>query len=118
MRKLLLALLLSATPAIARDNGQYAAADPATSEWFKSLMIPGTKIPCCDEADGEDTQMDFRGDEVWATVRGEWMKVPPDTILKDTPNLKGHPIVWVYSTQGLDHVVHWNIRCFLPGALF
>lgn len=50
---IILLLSLCATFAQARDNGQWENIDPATREWFRTLMMPDApNTSCCGEADG------------------------------------------------------------------
>jgi hypothetical protein len=109
-----IALISTALPAGARDDGRYEGS-PLKS-WFDSLA--SGKGLCCSFADGQtiedvdwDTQRD--GDRVVYRVRidGQWIVVP-DAALVTQPNKFGSAVVWPYKDG--DGVT--QIRCFLPGA--
>jgi hypothetical protein len=88
-------LVLVATPAIARDNGQYAQVDPKIRQWFRNQLSPKTGGNCCNEADGVYAEEDIRGEHYWTRFpqsNGEWMQVPDDVVIKD-PNRNGAPMV-------------------------
>jgi hypothetical protein len=55
-------LVLVASPAIARDNGQYAQVDPKIRQWFRNQLSPKTGGNCCNEADGVYAEEDIRGE--------------------------------------------------------
>ena len=107
--------LLCASAAIARDNGQYSASDPARRQWFREQISPKTGKLCCDEADGGEAQEDIRDGHYWVTwpaVSPRWYQVPDDVVISQPDeNHPGHPVVWVYYEQG-----QVKIRCFAPGA--
>lgn len=105
-----LALLAICTPALARDNGQFADVSPSVRAWFKSVKSQHG-VPCCDIADGHRTDYDMRKDQYWVPINGNWMPVPPDAVLDTVGNPVGDAVVW-YSIYG-EHVV---IRCFVPGS--
>lgn len=108
MTRILAALLMLATPALARDDGRYAQSP--LKEWVRGLKDKnGT--PCCDEADGEDVEgWDTTGGIYRVKVKGEWLEVP-DAALLAIPNRLGFARAWVYYSEG-----KVRIRCFLPGA--
>ena len=118
-------VVIFASMASARDNGQWAQSDPATREWFRSQKNPTTKVPCCSEADGTYAEEDIRENEYWTRFgyrtwdssgsayrefTSEWMRVPPETVIHN-PNRHGAPVVWWYFVDGKP-----GIRCFAPGA--
>jgi len=45
--------------ALAFDNGQYDNVSPDIRAWFKGVTAPNG-VPCCDMADGDRTDYDFR----------------------------------------------------------
>ncbi len=108
----LIALLLAAssTPE-ARDLGQYAQADGATRDWFRS-RTNRNGVNCCDIADGsrlEDPEWDC-ADEDHCRVRldGQWREVPLAAIIKGK-SLVGYAVVWL----AMDRL---TIVCFQPGS--
>ncbi len=46
--------------------------------WFESLKMPGTGIPCCDISDCRRTTANWHGGQWWATVDGQWTPIPPN----------------------------------------
>lgn len=108
--RVVLAVLAIGTPALARDNGQFADVSPSVRAWFKSVKSQHG-VPCCDIADGHRTDYDMRKDQYWVPINGNWMPVPPDAVLDTVGNPVGDAVVW-YSIYG-EHVV---IRCFVPGS--
>jgi hypothetical protein len=109
--------LLSARFGMARDNGQFAQADPQIRQWFRNQVSPRTGVHCCSEADGEYAEEDIRDGHYWTRFsqsNGEWMQVPDDVVIKD-PNRNGAPVVWWYAD--IDHgkrIV--KIRCYAVGS--
>ena len=71
MAAMFIALSMSAH---ARDLGQWEQSDPATRQWFQSLMQPDTigmggGIPCCGEGDGYwADEVRVEGDKVFAII--------------------------------------------------
>jgi hypothetical protein len=111
---LALAVVLACAPALARDNGQWAQADPAIKQWIENLKNKNNVL-CCSNADGYDVQWETRGDKYRVFIYGTWWEVPPIAIL-DVPNRLGAPRVW-YITLWHDGKPTPSITCFLPGAL-
>lgn len=118
-------------PTFARDNGQYAQADPGTREWFRNQLSPKTGGNCCSEADGVYAEEDIRGGHYWArfvalpsidgviteTETG-WMQVPDDVVIHDA-NRNGAPVVWWYyesTSNGVTSTSTLKIRCYAPGG--
>ena len=58
-----------------------ASATGEASQWFKSLIQPGTTIPCCDISDCHVTQAKWHDGQWWAIVAGAWQAVPPGVVL-------------------------------------
>lgn len=123
-RRALLGGLLSACaapPAIAKWRPEYAQLySPEERQWFRSQRNPQTGTPCCNEADGTYAEEDIRDGGYWARFEfrrsehaaaetSNWMKVPPETIIR-SPNRHGAPTVWWYYNGAP------GIRCFCPGA--
>ncbi len=81
------------------------ASDPATSAWFRSLVINGGSTSCCAEADCRHTMVEWREDGrpyAWigrgrdqfgdaAPDRWEW--IPPQAIQNRDDNPTGRPVV-------------------------
>lgn len=78
-------------------------------EWFHNVRS-ANGIPCCDIADGHRTDFDMRQNLYWVPINGNWMRVPPDAVLKNAGNPTGGAVVW-YSDYGGQIF----IRCFVPG---
>ena len=111
MRAVLILMLLAA-PALAHDDGQYAA-DAKTKAWFNTLKS-GNDVLCCSATDGRTITTDEWGthqDHYWVIVDGVRYKVPPEAVIT-VPNMIGTAIVWPYTDEG----GKTQIRCFLPGA--
>lgn len=127
MFKIMIALCLIITPALARDNGQWENSAPEIREWFKSLMQPDNPyVPCCGEADAyyADT-IHVRDGKTYATITDDRDDAPlgrppvpvgtviliPDAKLKwDKGNPTGHGIVFI-GNQG-------QVYCYVtPGGV-
>lgn len=112
MRHWLAALLLITVSAHARDNGQWAQADPEIRNWIQGLKNK-KGVPCCDTADGEEPEMYDSDNGKWRVrLKGIWVDVPPEALLDDVPNKLGYARVWVRYFDGKPQII-----CFLPGAL-
>ena len=90
-RGAILALPLS-TPALAHDNGRFGNVPPDVRTWFKAVKSPNG-IPCCEIADGDPTDHDMRENQYWASINGEWMVVPAETVV-DNEDPTGQAVVW------------------------
>lgn len=118
MRVLLLLLALAST-AMAQD----APKQSPKSLWFESLRHPVTNHGCCSEADCATTAARLDADGVWRVpvadrivagrwvpvVNGEWVPVPPETIIQDKEPYDGMSayVCWV----------HGQVYCFVrPGS--
>jgi hypothetical protein len=112
-------LVLAASPAIARDNGQYAQVDPKIRQWFRNQLSPKTGGNCCNEADGVYAEEDIRGEHYWTRFpqsNGEWMQVPDDVVIND-PNRNGAPVVWwYYERNPVSKQRELKIRCYAVGG--
>lgn len=111
----MMAFVVAAAEAPARDNGQYANTDPAIKEWVERLTDKSGQ-GCCATADGypADNDWDVGADHYRVRIEGEWYDVPPEAVV-DGPNRLGHATVWYWWEWSVDgHKVH-HIRCFLPG---
>lgn len=98
--------------ALARDpDGRYA--DNPLKPWFDGLR--SGEGPCCSDADGNvviDGDWETSGDHYRVKVRGVWIDVPDDAVLKE-PNRDGRTIVWpIFGPNGVI-----MIRCFIPGSM-
>ncbi|MCC6172081.1 MAG: hypothetical protein IT481_08635 [Gammaproteobacteria bacterium] len=107
---IVLALAALALPALARDDGRWAQADPSIREWIRGLHDK-QGVNCCDDADGEEVEGWAFGPEGYRVkVKGEWLDVPPAAVI-DGPNRLGYARAWLYHENG-----HPKVRCFLAGA--
>ena len=110
-RGILVVVLLS-LPVVSQavDNGQYGNVDPKIRSWFEGVRSPHG-VPCCSMADGHETVYDIRNDGYWVPIEGEWLQVPPESIVHTT-NPNGSAIVW-WVKQGNSTIY---IRCFVPDS--
>ena len=53
----------------------------------------------------------MRDNKYWVPINGEWVMVPPETVLKETNNPTGDAIVWYTMYDNKPY-----IRCFVPGG--
>lgn len=114
MRKYILpiVLLLCATFAQARDNGQWENSTPEVREWFRTLMRPDLPwASCCGEADAyycDDIHV--RDGKTYCTITddrddlplrrphidvGTEIFIPPEKLKWDKGNPTGHAIVFL-----------------------
>lgn len=115
LRALCIAVLLIASPALARDDGRYAGSP--LKEWFDGLR--SGKGPCCSDADGSalsDVDWDVRDGRYRVRLEGEWWNVPDAAVITE-PNLAGRTMVWpvYYRSEGVLRSI--DIRCFIPGSM-
>jgi hypothetical protein len=104
------AVLLSASVVMARDDGRYA--NSPLKPWFDSLAS-GRGL-CCSNADGvalSDPDWDSKDGHYRVRLDGEWIDVPPDAVITQ-PNRAGRTMVWP-----LEGAMGKSIRCFLPGSM-
>jgi hypothetical protein len=104
-------VVLGCRGAQARDDGRYA--NSPLKPWFEGLQSKsGGK--CCANADGialSDVDWDTKDGHYRVFLRGEWVDVPDDTVIKQ-PNLAGRTMVWPQYIDGRPF-----IRCFMPGTM-
>jgi hypothetical protein len=99
-----------------------AGADGRTSEWFKSLVIPGPNgrpFPCCDESDcNNPVDADWHDGQWWAYVNQHWWPVPDRAVVPDTTSIFDKALVCLgppnymvdaESPKGMEP----NIYCFV-----
>lgn len=86
-------------------------------KWISGLRNPVTNVLCCDTADGEFVEWEFKDESYSVYLKGEWRQVPPDAVLS-VPNLHGRAIVWWWNDCSPGRECRLKIRCFLPGAGF
>ena len=95
--------------------GQYSQVEPHVQQWFKSQKVPdgaGKGALCCNLADGTLAEEDIRGESYWTRWPGQdWIPVPPETIIYNSRNPNGSPVVWWGYEDGKT-----RIRCFVPGG--
>lgn len=112
-------LILCATFAQARDNGQWENSDPAVKEWYSTLMRPDVPdMSCCGEADAYYCDIiHVREDKTYCTITddrddaplrrphidiGTEILIPPEKLKYDKGNPTGHSIVFL-STHGFPY---------------
>jgi hypothetical protein len=114
---LILLALLSTSPVLSKDNGQWGDVPDNVRSWFKSIRSPHG-VPCCDISDGHRTPEEWRSNNTYwipnPAARGpiEWMQVPPEAVVYNAGNPTGEAVVW-YVWQTPNQVF---IRCFVPGG--
>lgn len=121
----LLFLIVSCCPVEAHDwqHDQFAQTN---RQWLEKQTRPGTNQSCCNGADQDYVDEEFRADNhYWVAsnkTEGRWLKVPPEAVIKD-PNLHGRAVAW-YRWEGSDGSYSTSPRpdlqivvyCFSPGA--
>lgn len=105
MKAILVALMLVAGSAEARDNGQWAGSPAAVRAWFEGLMQPDDPYrSCCGEADAfEADTFEVQGDHYIAIItdgkgmipNGTRLSVPNSKMKWDAGNPTGHGIIFV-----------------------
>jgi hypothetical protein len=108
MRWLLIALVLMAGGAQARDDGQWGGQPAAVRHWFESLMQPDNPaVSCCGLADAyEADTFEVDGDHYVAIITdgkgvipaGTRIAVPNEKMKWDAGNPTGHGIIFVGSS--------------------
>jgi hypothetical protein len=100
----------------ARDQGQWATADPSVSNWYKSLMMPDNPtISCCGEADAYYADVfETDGDRYVAIITdtrddgplgrhhvefGTRIIVPNTKLKVDSGNPTGHGVIFLSSSD-------------------
>lgn len=121
MSRLVLFFVLVTSAALGRDDGRYAQAPADMREWFKSILVPGSRVACCDISDGEVTTQGIRrgadGNDHWFVFADDqWIEVPDGRVVNE-PNLLGRPLVWLERFPGISGSMIVRVRCFMPGAL-
>ena len=123
MRGIILALVLLATPAAARDLGQWETQAPEVRKWFQALMQPDAPfISCCGEADAYwADSFEVDGDRYVAIITderpdgplgrphrqlGEKIVVPNHKIKWDEGNPTGHGIIFIGAGS--------HVFCYVP----
>ena len=107
-------------PALARDNGQWAAKRADVRAWFESLRQPNNPTAsCCGEADAfEADAFEVEGDHYVAIItngRGDFptgsrISVPNYKMKWDSGNPTGHGIIFIGSDA--------NVVCYVaPGGV-
>lgn len=85
------------------------AAGPTPSEWYRSLIQPGTGASCCDISDCRPARATFDGSHWWVDSPTGRLVVPPELILEGKEPLDGmSAYVCIWGGQ---------VRCFVkPGS--
>jgi hypothetical protein len=121
----LLALIIIAAHAFARDVGQWQNSDPAVREWYQKLMQPDIPTsPCCGEADAYwADEVHVRDGKTYAVItddrddgplrrphipNGTEIEVPNHKLKWDSGNPTGHNVLFL-SYRG------W-VYCFVQGS--
>lgn len=108
MKRILIAAMLAASPALAHDHAR-----PELNGWFESLRS-AKGGPCCDGSDAkriDDVDWETRDGHYRVRLDGQWVDVPDGAVVEG-PNREGPAMVWPYYLNGkLD-----GIRCFMPGS--
>jgi hypothetical protein len=63
-----------------------ASAHEPYSEW----RVPQTGTSCCSGLDCGPAQASYENGKWWVNILGQWLEVPEDRILYDTPNPDGN----------------------------
>jgi len=92
---------------------------PQQDSWFKSLK--SGKGPCCGgpNVDGTalaDADWDSRDGRYRVKIKGEWIDVPDEAVLKQ-PNLYGQTMVWIHYSSAYGGPLITHVRCFIPGMM-
>jgi hypothetical protein len=87
----LLALWLGLT--VHLGTSAFADEGDDRANWFKNLLQPGTRAPCCDISDCERTVADWHDGQWWAIVVGKWTPIPPAAVLNNTRSIDGDAYV-------------------------
>jgi hypothetical protein len=123
MRRILTVFMLLASPAAARDFGQWEAQSPDVRSWFQRLMQPDSPlVSCCGEADSywADSYKvdagryvaiitDERPDQPLGRPHreiGEKIVVPNNKVKWDEGNPTGHGIIFIG--------VGGQVYCYVP----
>lgn len=125
MLRIALAVLLIASPALARDLGQWENGDPAVREWYQSLMQPDVPAaPCCGEADAYwADEIHVRDGRTFATITddrddaplrrphidvGTEIEIPNHKLKWDRSNPTGHGVVFMSPSK--------FVYCYVQGT--
>lgn len=95
-------VLIAGATMIAARSAPPPVSDPNSprSQWYRSLMKPGTQTSCCGEADCRptDTQQTATGWQAWVDKRwgvspADWVDIPADKILQDVANAEDKAVL-------------------------
>jgi hypothetical protein len=105
MVRIVIAVMLLALPAAARDLGQWEGQPSSVRQWFQRLMQPDNPyLSCCGEADAfEADNFEIAGDQYVAIVTdgkgiipdGTRIPVPNQKVKWDDGNPTGHGIIFI-----------------------
>lgn len=87
------------------------------SEWFKSLKMPGTNASCCEPADCQRTEADWRKGQWWAVVNDKWRPVPQSKVLTSPRSIDGSAYICTGTPSwsiGVLSPMDPPIYCFVP----
>ncbi len=116
---------LSIGSAWSHDSGQWEKSDPATVEWYRTLMMPDNpQLSCCGTADAYwADEVHVRNGKTYATItddrddaplrrphveRGTVIEIPDHKLKWDRGNPTGHTILFMSGT-GI-------VFCFVQGS--
>jgi hypothetical protein len=97
--------------------GSVGATAGERGDWFDSLKMPGTKASCCDVADCQAVEADWRQGAWWVLVNDRWRPVPESKVLKSPRSIDGSayvcigPATW---SVGGPTPPEGPIYCFVP----
>jgi hypothetical protein len=90
------------------------AQDQTRSDWFKSLLQPGTEFSCCDISDCRRTEARWERGQWWAEIKGTWRPIPATAVVNHPISIDGDAYVCA------SNINDWRIRidpviyCFVP----
>lgn len=122
------AVLFFCAPVLAHDHN-----NPSLDSWYQSLQRPDRGsygyqgiVSCCNKQDCHPTDAEHRDGDWWARPviiheigkegeMGEWMRVPPEKVLKNTTNPTGRAVLchtqsWIGNTFSAGSI---SIYCFV-----
>lgn len=101
MKRLALAALLLALPALAHDG------DDARSSYLGSLVSPQTGGSCCSMLDCLETEWRSGPAGYEALTADGWVAVPAEVVIRNRPHPEGRAVLCWTPTRG--------VMCFVPG---
>jgi hypothetical protein len=93
------------------------AQDQSRSDWFKSLLQPGTRFSCCDISDCRRTEAKWQRGQWWAEVKGTWRRIPATAVVSHPTSIDGDAYVCASNIDDLRLRTDPVIYCFVPPHL-